>query len=87
MHQWQVSLAYLKLKACIIIILKVESMLNVSSLNILKYSIIAFGDMQNMPASSKLTWIAPIPQNTLGVLRLVNYVVVLTVLFHILTMF
>ena len=50
-----------------------------------------------MPPSSKLTWIAPdtfnrlyslyFQKNTLGVLRLVNYVVVLTVLFHILTIF
>lgn len=50
-----------------------------------------------MPPSSKLTWIAPdtfnhiyflyFQKNTLGILRLVNYVVVLTVLFHILTMF
>jgi hypothetical protein len=50
-----------------------------------------------MPPSSKLTWIAPDTfnrlyskkkkKNTLGVLRLVNYVVVLIVLFHILTIF
>lgn len=50
-----------------------------------------------MPPSSKLTWIAPdtfyrlyslyFQKNTLGVLRLVNYVVVLIALFHILTIF
>jgi hypothetical protein len=50
-----------------------------------------------MPPSSKLTWIAPdtfnnwyalyFQKNTLGVLRLLNYVAVLTVLFHILTLF
>jgi hypothetical protein len=50
-----------------------------------------------MPPSSKLTWIAPdtfnhlyslyFQKNTLGVLRLINYVVVLTVLFHLLTLF
>jgi hypothetical protein len=50
-----------------------------------------------MPPSSKLNWITPdtfnswyalyFQKNTLGVLRLVNYVVVLTVLFHILTLF
>lgn len=52
---------------------------------------------QFMPPSSKLTWIAPdifngwytlyFQKNTLGVLRLVNYIVVLTVLFHLLTLF
>jgi hypothetical protein len=55
MRRWKASLAPSKLKACIIIILKPESMLNGLSLNILKCSIIVFDDMQKLAIKYLLT--------------------------------
>jgi hypothetical protein len=46
MHRYKAYMPPSEQKACIMIVLKPERLLSVSSLSILKYFIIAFGDMQ-----------------------------------------
>ena len=54
-RRWKASLAPSKLKVCIIIVLKPEKRLKGLSLSTLKYSIIAFGDMQKLVIKYLLT--------------------------------